>query len=72
MVRSRGYFATVKPAGRSFRVVSHSYQSRTTAEFWLKVFKDIGLRANIMPLQESAVQLTQVLEVESLLNPPQG
>jgi len=50
LVRSKGYQASVTRVGRSFHVVGHTYRDRTRAEFWSKVFGEIGLATRVLPL----------------------
>ncbi len=50
VIRGKGYHASVTRLGRSFHVLSHTYHDRSRAEFWSKVFGEIGLRTRVLPL----------------------
>ncbi len=60
LVRSKGYFATVTRVGPSYHVVSHPYPDRHVAEYWSKVFHQIGLPGNVTALGET--RLSQAIE----------
>ncbi len=50
VIRSKGYHASVTQVGRSFHVFSRTYRDRSRAEFWSKIFGEIGLRTRVLPL----------------------
>ncbi len=51
VIRGKGYHASVARLGRSFHVFSHTYRDRSRAEFWSKVFGEIGLQTRVLPLR---------------------
>ncbi len=51
VIRGKGYHASVARLGGSFHVFSHTYRDRSRAEFWSKVFGEIGLQTRVLPLR---------------------
>jgi hypothetical protein len=53
LVRRKGYMATVVRVGEVYLVVSRAYSSPQAAQFWARVFREIGLRARVVPRLEA-------------------
>ena len=51
VIRGKGYHASVARVGGAFHVFSHTYRDRSRAEFWSKVFGEIGLQTRVLPLR---------------------
>lgn len=52
-VRRKGYIASVVRVGAGYLVVSRPYPTVEAARFWAEVFREIGLRADVLPRVEA-------------------
>ncbi len=62
-IRGKGYHATVTHVGGTFHVVSRSFQDRHSAEFWSKVYSEIGLRTHVLAVSGGAVNVTTEIDL---------
>lgn len=63
-IRGKGYLATVRHVGGAFHVFSRAFRDRESAEFWSKVYSDIGLHARVLTVSASARTIT--IDTDSL------
>ncbi len=53
LVRRKGYIASVVRVGGAYAVVSRPYPSLEAARSWAEIFREIGLRSQVVPRLEA-------------------
>jgi cell division septation protein DedD len=65
-IRGKGYHATVTHVGGIFHVFSRPFQDRHSAEFWSKVYREIGLNTHVLAVGRGAGNVTTEIDLLSI------